>query len=527
MVNISNKIQPAILIILDGWGIAPPSQGNAVTLAQTPIFNKLTTLYPTMTLQASGEAVGLIWGEPGNSEVGHLSMGSGRIIWQNLPRINQMLSEGFFYANPAFLKAVEHVKKNNSTLHLIGLVSNGAVHSSQDHLYALLEIAAKQELKDVAIHAFLDGRDTPRDSGHGFINELMTRIKDMGVGRIATLSGRFWAMDRDNHWERIEQSYLAMTKGLAEQEFQDPIKAINSSYQQEIYDEEFKPVVIIDEKNQPLSLVKDNDAVIFFNFRSDRARELTKAFISDNFTGFRREKIKNLFFVTMTEYEKDLPVEMAFPPEIINNPLGKIISDYGLKQMHIAETEKYAHVTFFFNGGLEKPFAGENRILIPSPRVASYDQKPEMSASEVAHQVLWGIGNKQYHFIVVNFANPDMLGHTGNIQAAVKALETLDGLVGEIIDLALKENWVCLITADHGNVEEMINLRTGEIDKEHTTNPVPFIIIDKKLENKNALSPGMDITNLTPSGILADVAPTILKIMGLSKPKEMTGTSLI
>jgi len=527
MVNIPNKIQPVILVILDGLGMAPPSQGNAATLAKMPIFNKLAVLYPTMTIQASGEAVGLTWGEPGNSEVGHLSMGSGRIIWQNLPRINQMLSDGSFYTNQAFLQAMEHVKKNNSTLHLVGLVSNGSVHSSQDHLYALLEIAAKQRIKDVAIHVFLDGRDTPQDSGQGFISELVQRIKDLGIGRIATLSGRFWAMDRDNHWERIEQSYLAMTKGLAEQEFKDPLEAISSSYQQGIYDEEFKPVVIVDEKKQPVGKIKDNDAVIFFNFRSDRARELTRSFVADNFISFRRGKINNLFFVTMTEYEKDLPVTIAFPPEKISDSLGKIISDHGLKQMHIAETEKYAHVTFFFNGGIEKPFSGEDRILIPSPRVSSYNQKPEMSAPEVAHQVLWGIGNGQYHFIVVNFANPDMLGHTGDIQAAVKGLETLDELVGEIIDLALKENWACIITADHGNVEEMVNLRTGEMNKEHTTNPVPFIVVDKRLENKNPLPTMPDLSTLTSSGILADVAPTVLKIMGLPKSPEMTGTSLI
>ncbi len=527
MAETSVKIQPVILIILDGWGVAPPSQGNAVTLAKTPIFDKLTTLYPTMTLQACGEAVGLNWGESGNSEVGHLSMGSGKIIWQTLPRINQALIEGNFYNNQSFLKAIAHVKENKSTLHLMGLVSNGAVHSSNDHLYALLEIAARQGVKDVAIHAFLDGRDTPRDSGKGFVNELIIRTKDIKAGRIATLSGRFWAMDRDNHWERIEQTYLAMTKGLAEQEFEDPCAAIDSSYKNGVYDEEFKPIVIIDEKGKPSAKVRDNDAIIFFNFRSDRARELTKVFVLDNFTGFKREKIKNLFFVTMTEYEKDLPVEIAFPPEKISNPLAKIISDYGLKQMHIAETEKYAHVTFFFNGGREKPFPGEDRILIPSLRISSYDQKPEMSALEVAHQVLWGIGNNQYHFIVVNFANPDMLGHTGNVQAAIEALEKVDELVGQIIDLALKENWVSIITADHGNAEEMINLRTGEMGKEHTTNPIPFIIVGNNRENKNPLSQTMDLSALTPSGILADVAPTILKIMGLPKSPEMTGTSLI
>jgi len=527
MNNILPKLQPVILIILDGFGIAPPSQGNAVALAKKPIFDKLTMFYPTMTLQASGEAVGLSWGESGNSEVGHLCLGSGKIIWQNLAKITQAITEGDFFDNQAFLKAITHAKKNNSTLHLMGLVSNGSVHSLNDHLYALLEILVKNELKDVAIHAFLDGRDTPQDSGKGFINELQQRIKDIGVGQIATLSGRFWAMDRDNHWERIEQSYLAMTMGLAEKEYKDPLQAIDDSYKDDVYDEEFKPVVIIDEQGQAKSKIKDNDAVIFFNFRSDRAREITKAFVAEDFKGFNREKIKNLFFVSMTEYEKELPVEIAFAPEIITTCLAKVLSENSLGQMHIAETEKYAHVTFFFNGGQETVYPGEKRILIPSPRIASYIQKPEMSAPEIAHQVLWGIGSRQYQFIVVNFANPDMLGHTGDIQAAIKGMETLDEFLGQIIDLTLKEDWVALITADHGNAEEMINLRSGEIDKEHTTNPVPFIIVDKNNENKSPFPEPPNLCSMTPLGVLADVTPTILKIMGLPKPPEMTGASLI
>ncbi len=527
MVNNSQKIQSVILIILDGWGIAPPSQGNAITLANLPVFNKLITLYPTMTLQASGEAVGLTWGEPGNSEVGHLSLGSGKIVWQNLPRITQSIMDGSFFNNQAFLKAINHAKQNKSKLHLIGLVSNGSVHSLNDHLYALLEIVNKNEFKDVAIHAFLDGRDTPQDSGRGFITELIQRMKRIGVGQIATISGRFYAMDRDSHWERVEQAYLAMTKGLAEKEFNDPLKAIEASYQNQVYDEGFKPVVITDENGQPRAKIQDNDAIIFFNFRTDRARELTKAFVLESCPGFKRKKIKNLFFTAMTEYEKGLPVEIAFPPEIITIPLARVISDKGLEQMHIAETEKYAHVTFFFNGGREETFPGEKRILIPSPRISFYDQKPGMSASEVAHQVLWGIGSRKYKFIVVNFANPDMVGHTGNLQAAIKAVETLDDLVGQIVDLALKENWVSLITADHGNVEEMVNLRSGEIDKEHTANPVPFIIIDKDRESKPPLSELPDLSSMTPVGVLADITPTILKIMGIAKPKEMTGTSLI
>jgi 2,3-bisphosphoglycerate-independent phosphoglycerate mutase len=520
------KTQPVVLIILDGWGVAPASQGNAITLAKAPIFNKLVATYPTMTIQSSGESVGLSWGEPGNSEVGHLSLGSGKIVWQNLQRITQSIADGVFFQNKAFLNAINHVKKNNSTLHLIGLVSNGSVHSLNDHLYALLEMAKKNGLKDVAIHAFLDGRDTPRDSGLGFVSELLSRMDNAGIGRIATISGRFYAMDRDNHWERIEQAYLAMVKNLAEEEFDSPLKAIESSYQKKIYDEEFKPVVIVDNQGKPQGKIKDNDAIIFFNFRSDRARELTRVFIADEAPDFRKEKINNLFFATMTEYEKGLPVEIAFPPETIINPLAKVISDKELAQLHIAETEKYAHVTFFFNGGREDIFPNEKRILIPSPRISSYDQKPEMSGPEVAHQVAWAIGSGDYKFIVVNFANADMIGHTGNLEAAIKAIEFLDEALGEIINVVLRENWVAIITADHGNVEEMVNLRTGEINKEHTTNPVPFIIVGKDYENKS-FSTESELSLMTPSGVLADVTPTILKIMNLPKPPEMSGTALI
>jgi len=317
-----------------------------------------------------------------------------------------------------------------------------------------------------------------------------------------------------------------MVKGLAEEEFDNSLKAIESSYQKKIYDEEFKPVVIVDGQGKPQATIKDNDAVIFFNFRSDRARELTKIFVADEAPDFRKEKINNLFFVTMTEYEKGLPVEIAFPPETINNPLSKIISERGLSQLHIAETEKYAHVTFFFNGGREDIFPNEKRILIPSPRISSYDQKPEMSGREVAHQVVWAIGSGDYQFIVVNFANADMIGHTGNLEAAIKAIEFLDEALGEIIDVVLRENWVAIIIADHGNVEEMVNLRTGEINKEHTTNPVPFIIVGKDYENKS-FSAESELSLMTPSGVLADVAPTIIKIMNLSKPPEMSGTALI
>jgi len=522
------KFRPVVLVILDGWGVAPPSQGNAVTLAKTPIFNNLLTHYPSMTLQASGEAVGLPWGEMGNSEVGHLNLGAGKIVWQNLPKITRSIADGSFFKNQIFLKAIEHVKRNKSKLHFVGLVSNGMVHSSINHLFALLEMAKQNNVKDVFIHAILDGRDTPFNSGEVFIKELENKIQQFNIGKIATLSGRYWAMDRDNHWERTEKVYKAMTEGKAEQYAQKPLKVITDSYSKRVYDEEFIPTVITDENNKPLGIVSDNDAVIFFNFRPDRARQLTKAFVLPDFNGFTRSrKLENLFFVTMTEYEVGLPVYIAFPPEKIENPLAKILSDFGLKQFHIAETEKYAHVTFFFNGGREQPFEGEERLLIPSPRVSSYDQKPEMSAPEVAAKTIEAINSGKYDFIIVNFANPDMVGHTGNLEAAKKAVEVVDELLGKILLSVLKINGVAIVTADHGNIEEMINLRTGEIDKEHSTNPVPFIIVGQTFELKNPLTEVPDLSIFSPFGVLADVAPTILKIMGLEKPKEMTGTALI
>jgi len=523
----SENIQPVVLIILDGFGVAPAGNGNAVTTARMPVLDQLITNYPTTTIQASGESVGLSWGEPGNSEVGHLNLGGGRIVWQSLPRITQSIVDNSFFNNQAFLQAIEHTQKNQSDLHLIGLVSSGAIHSSLDHLHALLELAAKKNINKVYIHAFLDGRDSPKDSSHGFISHLMSKMRDLKVGKIATLSGRFYAMDRDNNWDRIERTYLAMVKGFAEQEFTNPLEAIESSHQTKIYDEEFIPVVIKGIDEEKSAVIKDNDAVIFFNFRPDRARELTKALVSDKFTGFKREKIKNLFLTTLTEYEKGLPVKVAFPSEDITNTLGEVVSNQKLGQIHIAETEKYAHVTFFFNGRRENPFPYEKRILIPSPRVDSYVQKPEMSASQITNQVLWAIGSSQHKLVVVNFANPDMVGHTGNLSATIKSLEFLDNLLGKIINLALKENWVSIITADHGNCEQMINIRSGEINKEHTSNPVPFVVVKKGVGDK-AFSSGLaNLDSIVPGGILADVSPTILKIMGLSQPSEMGGISLI
>jgi len=514
-----------LLIILDGLGLAPASAGNAVRRAEMPFLNKLITLYPTFSLRASGEAVGLNYNEPGNSEVGHLNLGAGKIVWQDLPKIDHSIATGDFFKNKVFLEAIEVAKSRGSKLHFLGLVSNGGVHSSIDHLSALLELCSLENFKEVYLHLFLDGRDTTFNAGLGFIKDVLEKTKKLGIGKIATLSGRFWAMDRDNQWARVEKAYRAMTYGEGKK-FESPIEAIEKSYEEKVYDEEFEPTVM-QENNKPVSLIEERDVVIFFNYRSDRARELTRAFVLDDFNNFKREKIKNLFFATMTEYEKNLPVEIAFPKDLVENPLAKIISDLDLFQFHISETQKYPHVTYFFNGGREEPFPKEARELIPSLAIANFADQPEMSAPQVAQKVLEAISQDKYSFIIVNFANPDMVGHTGNLEATIKSLETLNNLLQEIVPLALEKNWTILITSDHGNAEEMINERTGEIDKEHSTNPVPFIVVDKEKEGGSIVTSQDQLAQMTPAGILADVSPTILKIMGIPKPKEMTGIPLV
>ena len=515
-------------MILDGWGVAPPSHGNAITLAKKPNFDSYLINFPAFTLQASGEAVGLSWGEMGNSEVGHLSLGSGKIIYQSLPRISRSISDGSFFNNPAFLNACRHVNEKAGDLHLMGLVSPGGVHSYNEHLYALLEAAQSQKVKRVYIHAFLDGRDTPYNSGVKYIEQLQKKLQQIGLGEIATLSGRFYAMDRDNHWERNEKTYRAMALGEADKTYSDPLTAIKESYQKNVYDEEFVPVVIAN-NDQPKVMVKEGDGLIFFNFRADRARQLAKAFVLPGFEKFKRPKyIQDLVFVAMTEYEKDLPMEVAFPPEKITVPLAKVISDAGLTQLHIAETEKYAHVTFFFNGGEETVFPGEERVIIPSPRVPAYDQKPEMSAPEVTASIIKEIEDDKYDFIVMNYANADMVSHSGNLPATIQAIEVLDDLIGQVASSVMNAGGSVLITADHGNAEGLYNLQTGEIDKEHSSSPVPFLIIGEQFKGKVAQGAvSNDLSQMTPAGVLADVAPTILKIMGLKRPEEMTGRPLI
>jgi len=427
------------------------------------------------------------------------------------------------------LEAINRAKKNKKSIHLVGLFSSGGVHASINHFYALLEMCKKEKIKDVYVHAILDGRDMPFNSGIDLITKAQEKFKENKLGKIATISGRFYAMDRDNHWERVELAYKAMVDGQSTETFDDPIKAVQVSYDKKVYDEEFVPTVIV-EHGEPVAKIGEGDSVIFFNFRSDRARQLTKAFILPGFEKIKRDYLNNLYFVTMTEYEKDLPVEIAYPPELIDSPIAKVISDAGLKQLHIAETEKYAHVTFFFNGGQEEAYANEDRVLIPSPRVASYNEKPEMSAKEITKKLVEIIMKDEYDFIVVNFANSDMVAHTGDLKASIKACEIVDASLKQLIEVILGKNGVAFITSDHGNAEELMNLQSGKIDKEHSTYPVPFLIIGKQWEGKTAGildSPNSDLSLVQPSGLLSDVAPTILKVMNLEKPKDMTGQSLI
>ena len=431
-------------------------------MAKKPNIDKLRKIWPVSHIDASGAAVGLPDGQMGNSEVGHTNIGAGRIVYQKLTKITKSIEDGDFFSIPEFTEAIENVKKNNSKLHIMGLLSDGGVHSHQRHLYGLLELAKRKGLdNNVFIHAFMDGRDTLPASGEGYIQELQEKMKEKGVGKIATLSGRYYAMDRDKRWDRVEKAYNALVKGegvLAK----DPIQAIEESYQQEIFDEFVVPTVITDANDQPLAKIESGDSVIFFNFRPDRARQLTRAIVDDKFDGFKTDKL-DIDFVCMTEYDDTMPnVKIAFKPEELTNTFGEVVSKLGKKQLRIAETEKYAHVTFFFNGGREEPYPGEDRILVNSPKVATYDLQPEMSAYEVTEKVLEAINSEKYDTIILNFANTDMVGHTGNIDAAIKAVEAVDKCVGEIVEAVQKQNGVLLITADHGNAEQMIDYQTGE-----------------------------------------------------------------
>lgn len=522
--------RPVVLAIFDGWGVAPDTDGNAITRARLPNFSSYLRQYPSMTLYASGNEVGLFFGEIGNSEVGHLNIGAGRIYYQSGPRINQAITDGSFYANKAFMKAVAGVQQRKTKLHLIGMLSSGNVHATTEHLYALLELCRRQGLTDqVFVHVILDGRDCSYNAGRGFVEQLLAKMNELKVGKIASVSGRFYAMDRDNRWQRVEAAYRAMAEGVSEKKFDDPLKAIDASYEAKVYDEEFVPTVIT-AKGKPVAPITQGDGAIFFNFRPDRAREITKAFVLPSFEKFKREQIKDLDFVTMMEYEKDLPAVVAFEPVVIRNCLAEAVSQRGLKQFHVAETEKYAHVTFFLNGTIEAPFPGEERGLVPSPAVSSYAEAPAMSAAEVTKEAIKAIDSGKYDLVVINYANADMVGHTGNLEATIAGCEAADKCLGEVVNHTLAAGGVTLMTADHGNAEEVLNLQTGEMDKEHSTNPVPFIIIGKDFQGQAGPGgdpPEGDLSLLPPVGILADVAPTVLKLMGVDQPPEMTGTPLI
>ncbi|MBW6411809.1 2,3-bisphosphoglycerate-independent phosphoglycerate mutase [Clostridium weizhouense] len=506
--------KPVMLMILDGFGIAPKSEGNAVSLAKKPNFDRLVANYPTSKLQASGMAVGLPQGQMGNSEVGHLNIGAGRIVYQELTRITKAISDGDFFENEALNKGITNVKNNNSSLHLMGLLSDGGVHSHIDHLKGLLELAKKQGIQNVYVHAFMDGRDVAPSSGKEFIEKTEKMMDEIGVGKIATVSGRYYAMDRDNRWERVELAYNALVLGKGETA-NSAIEAIDNSYHDNKTDEFVLPTVVT-ENGAPVSTIKNNDSVIFFNFRPDRAREITRAINDKVFQGFKREAL-NLTFITMTQYDKTLEgVEVAYKPQTLTNTLGEYVSSKGLNQLRIAETEKYAHVTFFFNGGVEKENEGEDRALIPSPKVATYDLKPEMSAYEVTDELINRLDSDKYDMIILNFANPDMVGHTGVIPAAVKAIESVDECLGKVVDKVLQKDGCVFITADHGNAETMIDFSTGNPFTAHTTEPVPFVWVSNHAEGK-----------ILKDGKLADIAPTMLNQLGLEVPAEMTGENLV
>ena len=501
-----------MLMILDGFGINEKEEGNAIKMANIPNIKRILKQYPNTILHTSGLDVGLPEGQMGNSEVGHTNIGAGRIVYQELTRITKSIEDGDFFSIPELVTAIENCKKNHSKLHIMGLVSDGGVHSHQRHLFALLELAKRKDFEDVYVHCFLDGRDTPPASAEGYLAELEAKMSEKGVGKIATIMGRFYAMDRDKRWNRIQKAYDAMVKGEGEKASSASV-AIENSYQKEVFDEFVVPTVICN-NDKPVAKIEENDSVIFFNFRPDRAREITRAIVDEEFDGFERDYFKTNF-VTFTNYDETIKnVSVAFKKAEIKNTFGEIISKHGMTQLRIAETEKYAHVTFFFNGGEEKQYEGEDRILIPSPKVETYDMKPEMSAFEVTENVLNAIHSRKYDSIILNFANPDMVGHTGNIEAVIKALESLDGCVEKIVEAIEEEHGILLITADHGNCEQMIDYKTGEPHTAHTTNPVPLVLV------------GKDDVKLK-EGRLADLAPTMLDLIGLEKPEEMTGESLI
>jgi 2,3-bisphosphoglycerate-independent phosphoglycerate mutase len=507
-----SRPRPLVLIILDGWGYSENPQFNAIAQATTPVWDKLWAISPHILLDASALAVGLPEGQMGNSEVGHLNLGAGRVVYQDYTRVSLAIKDGSFYKNPNLINELSKIKQKNAAVHIFGLLSDGGVHSHEDHLIAMFELAAMQDIEKICFHAFLDGRDTPPQSAAASIEKVEKCFEKFGKGRFATISGRYYAMDRDKRWDRVEKAYRAIVD--AEAEFVEPnaLIALQNSYRRGENDEFVKPTVI-----EPAVKMQDDDLIVFMNFRADRARQITRAFIEPDFKDFQRNRFPKLRnFVCLTEYHKDFNTPLAFPPQSLNNVLGEVLAKNHLKQLRIAETEKYAHVTFFFNGGEETVYEGEDRILIPSPKVATYDLQPEMSALEVTEKLIAAIESNKYDVIICNFANTDMVGHTGFLDAAIKAVETVDSCLGKIISAVDQQNGEILITADHGNAEKLFDLETNQPHTAHTTNLVPFIYVGKR-----------QILFSKPQGILADVAPTMLNLMAMSIPQEMTGTPLI
>ena len=505
-----------VLMILDGYGLNDRKDHNAVAEANTPVMDKLMKEYPFVKGNASGMAVGLPEGQMGNSEVGHLNMGAGRIVYQELTRITKEIQDGTFFENPALVKAMENCKENDSALHIYGLVSDGGVHSHITHLYGVLEMAKKFDLKKVYVHCFLDGRDTPPASGKGYVEQLEEEMKKLGVGKVASVCGRYYAMDRDNNYDRVELAYKALTKGEG-LTAESATTGIQASYDRDETDEFVKPTVVV-EDGKPVATIQDKDSIVFINFRPDRAREITHAFCDDDFKGFERGKRLNVTYVCFSDYDPTIPnKDVAFHKIAVTNTFGEWLAANDMTQARIAETEKYAHVTFFFNGGVEEPNKGEDRILVNSPKdVATYDLKPEMSAYEVCDKLCAAIKSEKYDVIIINFANPDMVGHTGVEAAAIKAVETVDECVGKAVDALLSVNGTMFICADHGNCEQLVDYETGAPFTAHTTNPVPFILVN--------YDPAY---TLKEGGCLADIVPTLIETMGMTKPAEMTGKSLL
>ena len=505
-----------ILIVLDGWGINSRKEGNAIASADTPVYSALLREWPHAELNAAGEAVGLPDGQMGNSEVGHLNLGAGRIVYQDSTRISKSIRDGDFFKNPVLLSALNGVKQAGGRLHLMGLLSDGGVHSRMDHITALFDLVKQQGISQVFFHAFLDGRDTPPKSALDYIARLESQLAAIGIGRIATVSGRYYAMDRDKRWDRVQKAYEALVQGEGIRKY-SAVEAVQQSYEHNRTDEFLLPTIIMGPRtNRAVATISDNDAVIFCNFRSDRAREITQALTDPAFQGFSRKRLPNLSsFVCLTTYDETFNLPVAFAPVRLTNILGEVLSARGLSQLRIAETEKYAHVTFFFNGGEELPFPLEDRVLVPSPRdVATYDKKPEMSAREITEKLVGAIHKRRYGFILTNYANPDMVGHTGVLPAAISAVEVLDECLGRVVRAAQETGARVLITADHGNLEMMADPATGQPHTAHTTDPVPFILVGEKV-------------GLRERGILADVAPTVLELLEIEKPADMTGSSLI